>query len=479
MIADDPTTPAARTTNRSPLVEAGTTAAIVVTKLLTAAFAVDAFLNADSPRLRGKAIRTRAIGYAGALLIVPVLWRLLPERGRYPRALDLAVTVPLLLDAAGNALDLYEEAHIDDLVHLANAAIVSGIAGALVAPQMDERWQAALAGAGVSVVGATAWELAEYGAMRLGANGMDLTYDDTMADLAEGVLGAALGALFTMTRVPRSRAGREQHGWRGPLGLREQRSVWSAVAGTLRLTYVGHATVLIELDGVRILTDPVLTARLGPLRRHGPTPVASELGPVDAVLISHAHPDHFHRASLAAIGLDPLIIVPRGMGPAAARLGHRTREVIVNERVDVGSVRVTAVPARHGRWPRHRDARPIGFLVEGTRSIYFAGDTALFPGMTRFAGRVDVALLPVGRWGPPFGPDRLSASSAIDAAVLVEAHVAIPIHWGTLYVPGFEAGRWGWGSAGAGAAFASEALRRAPDLEVVVLRPGEAKEIDA
>lgn len=208
---------------RSPRVEAGLAAAIVATKALTIAFAVDAFANADSPRLRGKAIRLRTIGYVGAALIVPAIWRLLPDRGRYPRALDLAVTVPLLLDAGGNALDMYEEAHVDDLVHAANAAIVSGIAGALVAPRVDERWQAAVAGAGVSVVGATIWELMEYGAMRLGARGMDLTYDDTMADLAEGVLGAVLGALFTLTRVPRSRAEREQHGWRGPLGLRNGR----------------------------------------------------------------------------------------------------------------------------------------------------------------------------------------------------------------------------------------------------------------
>jgi hypothetical protein len=220
---EDPASPTDDTRERSPLVEIGLATAIVITKVMTLAFAVDAFVNADSPRLRGKAIRTRAIGYAGALLIVPAIWRLLPERGRYPRALDLAVTVPLLLDAGGNALDLYEEAHVDDVVHAVEAAIVSGIAGALIASHVDERWQAAVAGAGVSVVSATAWELIEYGAMKLGADGMDLTYDDTMADLAEGFLGAAVGALFTLTRVPRSRAERDRGGWRGPLGLRDRR----------------------------------------------------------------------------------------------------------------------------------------------------------------------------------------------------------------------------------------------------------------
>jgi hypothetical protein len=226
-VASTPSTPDTaepRDQRRSPLVESALTVAIVVAKTATVAFAVDAFLNADSPRLRGKAIRTRAFGYAGALLIVPVVWRLLPNRGRYPRALDLAVTVPLLLDAGGNALDLYEEAHIDDLVHIANSAIVSGVAGALFAPRVDERWQAALAGAGVAIAGESAWEVMEYGAMRLGADGMDLTYDDTMADIAEGFLGAALGAVFTLTRVPRARHERNRTGWRGSLGLRRERT---------------------------------------------------------------------------------------------------------------------------------------------------------------------------------------------------------------------------------------------------------------
>jgi len=210
-------------TERSPIVETGLAAAIVVAKVATVAFAVDAFLNHGSQRLRGKAIRTRAFGYVGGLLVVPVIWRLLPDGGRYPRALDLAVTVPLLLDAGGNALGMYEEAHVDDIVHVANTAIASSVVGALAAPHVDERWQAALIGAGVAVAGATAWELMEWVAQKAGADGMDLTYDDTMADLAEGFLGAVLGGLFTLTRVPRSRAERNRHGWRGPLGLTDER----------------------------------------------------------------------------------------------------------------------------------------------------------------------------------------------------------------------------------------------------------------
>ena len=245
----------------------------------------------------------------------------------------------------------------------------------------------------------------------------------------------------------------------------------------LRLTYVGHATLLIEIDGVRILTDPVLRSRVGALRRRGPPPDPADLVGIDAVLISHAHPDHFDRPSLTAIGGDPLLVVPRGLGRATGGVGRQAAELSVNERVVIRGVRITAVPARHGRWPLERESRPIGYLIEGSKRVYFAGDTALYPGMARLAGRVDVALLPVGRWGPPTGPARLTPATAVDAARLIGAKVAVPVHWGTLYVPGFRAGRWGWGSLGAGRAFAEEA-RSEPGLDVVVLEQGETRDIE-
>ena len=247
----------------------------------------------------------------------------------------------------------------------------------------------------------------------------------------------------------------------------------------MRLTYLGHATVLIELDGVRILTDPILGDRVGLLRRHGPTPDVMAIGEIDAIVISHGHPDHFESRSVRAVRGGPLVIVPRGLGTSAARTGNRVHEVTVDDRLEIGGVRIIAVPARHGRWPRHPGARPIGFLIQGSRTVYFAGDTALYPGMARLAGSVDVALLPVGRWGPPRGPDRLAPSTAVDAATLVGARHAIPIHWGTLYLPGFATGRWGWGSGGAGDAFAREAADRAAELDVRVLRPGESTELES
>ncbi len=191
--------------------------ALVAMKATILAVAVDATLRRDQPRYRGKAMQTRAIGYVGASLLVPLAWRLLPGRGRYPRGLDLAVATPLLLDAIGNAAGIYQRKRVDDLVHLANGAIVAGVGGALVGPYVDEPWQAALAGAGIGVTAQTLWEIMEYAAFRFGDRGMDLTYQDTMDDMIESTIGALIGGAFTLTRMPRLKAARRT-GWRSIVG---------------------------------------------------------------------------------------------------------------------------------------------------------------------------------------------------------------------------------------------------------------------
>jgi hypothetical protein len=178
-------------------------AAIVATKVAVLGFGIDALRNHASPRLRGKAIRTRAIGYSATLFLVPIVWRLLPERGDYPRALDLAVTGPLLADAAGNAFGIYDTAHIDDVVHAANATILAVVAGSVARKHVDEPWKAALAGAGAAVAGEALWEVLEYLAMRLGQDGMHLTYEDTMDDMVLTWIGAAIGAALVLARTGR------------------------------------------------------------------------------------------------------------------------------------------------------------------------------------------------------------------------------------------------------------------------------------
>jgi L-ascorbate metabolism protein UlaG (beta-lactamase superfamily) len=243
--------------------------------------------------------------------------------------------------------------------------------------------------------------------------------------------------------------------------------------------YLGHATVLLELPGIRILTDPFLRNRLGPLRRHGPTPEPGTIGPIDIVVISHAHPDHFDRRSLRALPGDPLVVVPRGLGGMVRRAGLREREVVVGEAVGIApGWSILPVGARHWRWPKAPRAGTIGYVIEGRgrSGIYFAGDTGPFPAMRDFADRVDVALLPVGSWGPHRTPGRLGPRSAAEVAALLDVRYAIPIHWGTLYPPGLHAVA-GSRLRDPAVKFAAWAERLAPGVDVRVLQPGEATQI--
>ena len=196
-----------------PWLDRALEAAIVATKAATVVCAIDAVLNADTPRLRGKGLRLRAVGYVAGLAVVPAIWRILPDRGRYPRGLDLAVTLPLLIDAGGNSLGLYNEAHLDDVVHFLNAAIASGVVGALFATRTDDPWQAAIAGTTTAIAAEAVWEIAEYVAMRAGAEGMGLTYQDTIADIADSTVGAIVGGIVTWLRMPREKEARSR-GWR-------------------------------------------------------------------------------------------------------------------------------------------------------------------------------------------------------------------------------------------------------------------------
>jgi L-ascorbate metabolism protein UlaG (beta-lactamase superfamily) len=254
----------------------------------------------------------------------------------------------------------------------------------------------------------------------------------------------------------------------------------TATAGTdIGVRFLGHSTVLLEVPGLRILTDPFLRERLGPLRRHGPLPQVEEMGPIEIVAISHAHPDHFDRASLKALAGDPLVIVPRGMGGAVRRAGLRAREVVVGEQVAIAPRwRITALPARHWRWPALPTAATIGYLIEGPGrvGIYFAGDTSRFAGLRDLAGRVDVALLPVGTWGPHMTPGHLSPRSAAMVARDVGARYAVPIHWGTLYPAGAHRIA-GDRLTRPATRFAAWTRLIVPELEVASLQPGEATTI--
>lgn len=245
--------------------------------------------------------------------------------------------------------------------------------------------------------------------------------------------------------------------------------------GALAVTWVGHATVLIELAGTRILTDPVLHGHAGPLRR-----IASPVHPdvserIDAVLLSHLHADHVDLRSLRSLGEETPILAPRGAGAWLTRQGFsNVQEVQSGDVTTVGEARITATPASHspGRRPLGAlKADPLGFIVEGVRSVYFAGDTDLFDGMAQLAGKIDLALLPVWGWGPTLGPGHLDPRRAVTAALRIAPQIAVPIHWGTLTLP--RPARPPRDPLRPAREFAELMAVGAPDVEVRVLMPGE------
>jgi hypothetical protein len=177
-------------------------AAITAAKGAVIALAIDAFLNSSAPRYHGKGMRLRAIGYTGGLLIAPVAWRIRGRKEPYPRELDMAITIPLLIDAGGNAIGMYRSARMDDLVHFLDGAIVSSVVGAVATPRTRTSWEAAGVGALAGGALAGLWEIGEWIGLKLGAKGMDLSYDDTMVDLVETMAGGMLGAVVTLLRHP-------------------------------------------------------------------------------------------------------------------------------------------------------------------------------------------------------------------------------------------------------------------------------------
>ena len=231
--------------------------------------------------------------------------------------------------------------------------------------------------------------------------------------------------------------------------------------------------MLLELGGVRLLTDPVLRPGFAHIRRHAAPPAADVAQHVDAVLISHMHLDHLDLPSLRSLDGSFRLLVPRGAGDFLRRKGFaHAEELACGDSRDVGGVEVVATPALHDgqRWPLTRTrAAPIGFVMRGTRSVYFAGDTDLFDDMDRLGSDLDVALLPVWGWGPTLGRGHLDPERAARAAQLLRPRLAVPIHWGTF----FPRGRRKRDRLTAPPReFAKRVADLAPDVSVRVVEPG-------
>jgi L-ascorbate metabolism protein UlaG (beta-lactamase superfamily) len=245
-------------------------------------------------------------------------------------------------------------------------------------------------------------------------------------------------------------------------------------ASGLRATWLGHSTVLVEMGGTRLLTDPLLRTRIGHLVRHAP-PTPSP-GAIEAVLISHLHRDHLDIASLRRVDPSAEVVVPRGAERARAlrRCGRAVRAIDVGETLRIGGAAVTAVPAVHPyrRSPLSVRENGVGFVIEAGHRVYFAGDTELFAGMGDLA-EIDIALLPVWGWGPRVGPGHLDPDEAAKAVALIDPGVAVPIHWGT-YLPIGLGRRYGRLLRAPGPVFAGRVAHHAPGTRVAVLAPGQS-----
>lgn len=242
------------------------------------------------------------------------------------------------------------------------------------------------------------------------------------------------------------------------------------------IIYFGHSTVLIEMDGMRILTDPILRDRVSFLRRTSPAIDPTSYQDVDAVLISHLHYDHLDISSLQRLGNHYRLIAPRNSKPVLKKSGlTNADEIQIGDSIRLGSLSVRATYADHvrSRHPLGPSADCIGYLISGSACIYFPGDTRLFPQMACLAGeQIDLALVPVWGWGPNRGKMHMGPMEAAQALNLVRPRMAVPIHWGTFipfwlrwmkpafhYFPPLD--------------FAAHANQIAPQVKVHVLLPGE------
>jgi len=241
-----------------------------------------------------------------------------------------------------------------------------------------------------------------------------------------------------------------------------------------RVTWLGHSCVVIRLDGVAVVTDPVLRDRIFHLRGH-PAVDLSAFSILDAVLVSHLHFDHLDLPSLDRLDASTTVVLPAGAGELLRRRGLRdVREVVAGDEVGVGAARIRATHAEHAstRRPGTRRTEALGFVIAGTRTVYFAGDTDLFDGMDSL-GPIDVALLPVAGWGPRLPPGHLDPERAAEALLRIRPRTAIPIHWGT-YAPW----RAPSGDDAHAQRFAELASTIAPAVDVRVLNPGETYELE-
>ena len=249
---------------------------------------------------------------------------------------------------------------------------------------------------------------------------------------------------------------------------------------SLSITWLGHSTVVLDMDRTRLLTDPLLRRHAGILRRRGPKPDRLAWEHTDAVLLSHLHHDHAELRSLRLLPAGvPVITAPENARWLNLRNLHgvSTRD---DEWLAVGNgsgVTVTLCRADHSARPMpHRPNHANGHLVRSaSTTVWVAGDTSLFADLSALprtaGGPIDLAIVPVSGWGPRLSGGHLGPVEAAEACARVGARHAVPVHWGTLHTPGGQVYPPGWMDR-PGPAFVQALADRAPACVPLLLERG-------